>query len=93
MLSEPIINQGLLRFVDPKPGANDPDHDRRTDEVIAAIAASGEAFFTGSTWNGIRVMRVSVCNWQTTESDVQRAIAAVAAVLERMQAGQLQASL
>ena len=93
VLSEPIINQGLLRFVDPKPGASDRDHDRRTDEVIAAIAASGEAFFTGSTWNGIRVMRVSVCNWQTTESDVQRAIAAVATVLERMRAGQMQASL
>jgi glutamate/tyrosine decarboxylase-like PLP-dependent enzyme len=93
VLSEPVINQGLLRFVDPKPGARDRDHDRRTEEVIAAIAAGGEALFTGSTWNGIRVMRVSVCNWQTTERDVQRAIAAVASVLDHMQAGALQGSL
>lgn len=91
VLCEPVINQGLVRFLDPKTGAGNRDHDRRTDEVIAAIAAGGEAFFTGSTWNGIRVMRVSVCNWRTSERDVQRAIAAVRTVVERTQAVQLQA--
>jgi len=45
--------------------------------VIAEILATGEAFFTGSNWNGHRVMRVSVCNWQTTERDVERAVQAV----------------
>jgi len=81
MLCEPTINQGLVRFLDPKPGATEPDHARRTDEVIAAILATGEAFFTGSNWNGHRVMRVSVCNWQTSENDVDRAILAVEQVL------------
>jgi glutamate/tyrosine decarboxylase-like PLP-dependent enzyme len=84
VLCEPVINQGLVRFLDPTDGAGERDHNRRTDEVIAAIAAGGEAFFTGSTWNGIRVMRVSVCNWRTSDSDVQRAIAAVGAVLDRV---------
>ena len=74
VLATPIINQGLLRFLDQRPGASQPDHDRRTDEVIAAVAASGEAFFTGSTWHGHRVMRVSVCNWRTDEADVTRAV-------------------
>lgn len=69
---EPVINQGLVRFGD----------DRGTDEVIAAIVATGEAFFGGTTWRGRRAMRVSVCNWLTTEYDVDRAVAAVAAVLE-----------
>jgi glutamate/tyrosine decarboxylase-like PLP-dependent enzyme len=61
------INQGLVRF------GND---DARTEQVIAAIQATGEAFFGGTTWRGKRAMRISVCSWQTSESDVTRAIAA-----------------
>ncbi len=78
---EPVINQGLVRFLDTKPGASDADHNRRTDEVIAAIRKSGEAFFGGTTWRGRRAMRVSVSSWQTTEDDVARVIRAVAQVL------------
>jgi glutamate/tyrosine decarboxylase-like PLP-dependent enzyme len=81
MLWEPVINQGLVRFLDSKPGATDADHDRRTDEAVAAINATGEAFFSGTTWRGKRAMRVSVSGWQTNESDVQRAIAAAKKVL------------
>lgn len=78
----PVINQGLLRFPDPRPGAGEEDHDRHTDATIAAILATGEAFLLGSTWRGRRVMRVSVCGWQTTPEDVDRTVAAVARVLE-----------
>ncbi len=46
---EPVINQGLVRFLDPKPAAKNEDHDRRTDEVIRRIVAGGEAFFGGTT--------------------------------------------
>lgn len=77
----PRINQGLVRFLDPAPGATAADHDRRTDAVIAAILATGEAFFGGTTWRGRRCMRVSVCNWQTEDADVERAVAAVERVL------------
>ena len=73
---EPTINQGLVRFIDPKPGATDHDHDRRTDEIISRIVATGEVFFGGTTWRGKRCMRVSVCNWQTNEADVDRAVSA-----------------
>lgn len=79
VLWEPIINQGLVRFLDPSPEQN---HDRRTDEVIAAIVASGEAFFGGTTWRGKRAMRVSVCNWRTSPEDVQRSINSVARLLQ-----------
>lgn len=82
-LSDPQINQGLVRFLDPGASASDLDHDRRTDAVIAAICASGEAFFGGVAWRGRRAMRVSVSNWRTTVTDVARTIAAVARVLER----------
>lgn len=73
---EPVINQGLVRFLSPASGATEQDHDRETDAVIARITASGEAFFGGTTWRGRRCMRVSVCNWQTAADDVDRAVAA-----------------
>lgn len=76
VLWEPTINQGLVRFPDPSPSATDADHDRRTDLVIAEILKTGEAFFGGTTWRGKRAMRVSVCNWQTSEADVDRVVAA-----------------
>ena len=77
VLWEPVINQGLVRFL----AATEQDHDRRTDEVIAAIVATGEAFFGGTTWRGKRAMRVSVCNWRTSDEDVRRSINAAARVL------------
>lgn len=82
MVWEPTVNQGLVRFPDHRHGAGPEDHDRRTDAVIAAIVGTGEAFFGGTAWNGMRCMRVSVCNWQTTERDVDRAVSAVRSVLE-----------
>jgi glutamate/tyrosine decarboxylase-like PLP-dependent enzyme len=77
----PIINQGLVRFLDQRAGATEEDHDRCTDEVIAAILKTGEAFFGGTTWRGRRCMRISVCNWQTSDQDVARVVKAVASVL------------
>lgn len=72
----PQINQGLVRFVDARREATDADHDRRTDAVMTTINATGEAYFTGTTWRGMRCMRVSVSNWRTTPRDVDRAVAA-----------------
>ncbi len=66
-----IINQGLVRFGD----------DARTEAIIEHVVTSGEAFFGATTWRGARAMRVSVLNWQTTERDIARAVAAVRAAL------------
>jgi glutamate/tyrosine decarboxylase-like PLP-dependent enzyme len=82
VLSKPTLNQGLVRFLDSAAGATEEDHDRRTDAVVATLMATGEAFFGGTTWRGRRAMRVSVCNWRTTESDVKRAIGAVESILK-----------
>jgi glutamate/tyrosine decarboxylase-like PLP-dependent enzyme len=76
VLAKPRINQGLVRFLSP-----DGAHDARTDAVIAAIQASGEAWFGGTTWRGQRTMRISVCNWRTTSRDINRAIDSVSEVL------------
>lgn len=81
VLWEPTINQGLVRFVDRSPGARESDHDRRTDEVIAEILKTGEAFFGGTTWRGCRAMRISVTNWRTNDADVDRVVKAVASAL------------
>ncbi|HZL52464.1 MAG TPA: aspartate aminotransferase family protein, partial [Terracidiphilus sp.] len=70
VVREPRINQGLVQFT------NMP-----TDEVIAKINASGEAYFGGTTWRGERSMRVSVCNWMTSAADVERVIAAVRKII------------
>lgn len=78
VLTTPIINQGLVRFLDP-----DGDHDRWTDEVINRVNASGEAWFGPTVWNGMRVMRISLSNFRTTRSDVDRALEAIKAAIGR----------
>jgi glutamate/tyrosine decarboxylase-like PLP-dependent enzyme len=80
ILSKPIINQGLVRFL-----SKEGDHDTRTNEVIARLQAGGEAWFGGTTWRGQRAMRVSVVNWRTSDSDIERAIASVQQALESLQ--------
>jgi hypothetical protein len=78
VLAEPIVNQGLVRFLDP-----DGNHDARTDEIIQRVADSGEAWFGPTLWNGMRVMRISLSNFRTTADDVDRAVAAIKAELQQ----------
>jgi glutamate/tyrosine decarboxylase-like PLP-dependent enzyme len=82
MLWEPQLNQGLVQFLDPRGSATQEDHDARTVEVIEAINATGEAFFSGTIWNGMQAMRVSVVNWRTSDDDVERTVQAVKNVLD-----------
>ncbi|HZS83474.1 MAG TPA: aminotransferase class V-fold PLP-dependent enzyme [Stellaceae bacterium] len=76
IIAAPTINQGLVRFL-----SKDGDHDRTTDAVIRRIQAKGVAWFGGATWRGMRVMRVSVCNWQTTDHDIDATLASIAEIL------------
>ena len=78
VLSPARMNQGLVRFL-----ADDGDHDRRTDRVVEAIRAEGTAWFGPTDWNGKRTMRISVCNYRTTDHDVDLTIDAVARVLQQ----------
>jgi glutamate/tyrosine decarboxylase-like PLP-dependent enzyme len=83
VVCKPVINQGLVRFLAQGVSVPDQEHDRRTNQVIEAVRSTGEAFFSGTTWHGRRAMRISVCNWQTSETDIARAINAVASVLTK----------
>lgn len=76
IVARPVINQGLVRFLVP-----DGNHARRTEAVISRIQAGGVAWFGGATWRGMRVMRISVCNWMTTEHDVNATVACVRAAI------------
>jgi hypothetical protein len=43
------------------------------------VQESGEVWMGPTTWDGRRAIRVSVSNWQTSEDDVARAVAAFSA--------------
>ena len=80
VLASPVINQGLVAFLDPAGQPNDEWNER----VIAEIAREGTAFFSGTTWKGRRAMRISVCNWQTSAEDIDRTLAAIQRTLQKL---------
>jgi glutamate/tyrosine decarboxylase-like PLP-dependent enzyme len=67
VLNDVVLNQVLVGFGD----------DARTDRVIAGIQRDGTCWMGGTTWRGRRLMRISVSNHATTESDVDRSVDAI----------------
>lgn len=76
-VARPTMNQGLIRF-------DAADRTNISDAVIAEINASGEAFVSGGSWDGERVMRISVCGWNTNDHDVARTVASAREALRRL---------
>ena len=72
VMNEVVFNQVLIRWL-----ADDGNHDALADRVISCIQQDGTAYFGGTTWNGMRLMRISVSDWATDEADVDRAIEAL----------------
>jgi glutamate/tyrosine decarboxylase-like PLP-dependent enzyme len=68
ILNDVVLNQVLLRFED----------DAATDAVLTAVQRSGEAWMSGTVWDGRAAIRISVSNWRTNDSDVARTLAAFA---------------
>ncbi len=66
LVNDVVLNQVLFRF----------ESDERTDDVIHRVQESGEAWLSGTTWDGRRAIRISVSNWQTSDEDVARTVAA-----------------
>ena len=71
VLNDVVLNQVLFRF----------DDDARTRASLAAVQAGGEAWMSGTVWDGRAAIRLSVSNWRTTEEDVDRTVAAFARAL------------
>ena len=72
VMNDVAFNQVLVRWLAP-----DGDHDAFNDLVMERVQREGIAFFSGTTWNGMRLMRLSVSDWATDEEDVKRAIDAL----------------
>jgi hypothetical protein len=69
VLNDVVLNQVLVRFA--CDGAN------VTDEVIDAVQREGTCWMSGTEWDGEPAMRISVCNWRTTEDDIRLSATAI----------------
>jgi glutamate/tyrosine decarboxylase-like PLP-dependent enzyme len=78
IVNDVVSNQVLVRWL-----ASDGDHGRRADAVMAGIRAEGLAFFSGTTYRGERLMRISVSDWATDTDDVDRVAEALLQHAER----------
>ena len=67
ILNDVVLNQVLVSFGEPA----------ETQRVIAAVQADGTCWTGGTVWQGRTAMRISVCSWATTESDVDASVAAM----------------
>jgi glutamate/tyrosine decarboxylase-like PLP-dependent enzyme len=67
VLNEVVLNQVLVAF-------GDAD---TTNRVIADLQAEGTCWCGGTVWQGQTAMRISVSSWATTETDVERSLAAM----------------
>ena len=72
IVNEVVSNQVLVRWLAP-----DGDHGRLAETVMAGVRAEGVAFFSGTTYHGERLMRISVSDWATDEDDVDLAVEAL----------------
>jgi len=71
VLNDVVFNQVLVRFA--------VDATNVTDQVIDAVQREGTCWMSGTQWDGEPAMRISVCNWRTSEDDIRRSARAILA--------------
>lgn len=69
VLNDVVLNQVLVRFAH--------DGSNFTDKVIQAVQSEGTCWLSGTLWEGEPAMRISICNWRTSEDDVRRSATAI----------------
>jgi glutamate/tyrosine decarboxylase-like PLP-dependent enzyme len=72
VLNDVVLNQVLVRF---------GDSDERTRAVVDGVQQEGTCWMSGTVWQGVAAMRISVSNWSTTEEDVDASVDAILRVL------------
>src|SRR5438132_5213764 len=77
VVNEVVLNQVLVRFE--RPGSPVEEGDAWTREVISRVQRDGTCWLSGTVWRGRALMRISVCNWSTTEEDGEGSAAAILA--------------
>ncbi|MBF0548413.1 MAG: aspartate aminotransferase family protein [Candidatus Riflebacteria bacterium] len=66
VLNEVVLNQVLLEFSSST--VNDGETFHRA--IAAQIQLEGKCWLGATTWQGKAALRVSICNWLTTEEDI-----------------------
>jgi glutamate/tyrosine decarboxylase-like PLP-dependent enzyme len=80
--NEVVLNQVLVQFA-PLPG--DPrDEAVFTQQVVEGIQKDGTCWLGPTEWHGLRAARISICNWSTTQQDIDRSAAAILRVIEQL---------
>jgi glutamate/tyrosine decarboxylase-like PLP-dependent enzyme len=70
VVNDVVANQLLVRWL-----ADDGDGgEAALDRVMSGVRAEGLAYFSGTTYRGERLMRISVSDWATDEDDVDRVV-------------------
>ena len=72
VVNEVVSNQVLVRWL-----GDDGGCDSTLDRVMSGVRAEGIGFFSGTTYRGERLMRISVSDWATDAADVDRVVAAL----------------
>ena len=52
------------------------------ERLFRAVQDGGQVWLSGTTWDGRRAIRVSVSNWQTTEDEIELALASFRAAIQ-----------
>ncbi|MGK9054004.1 pyridoxal phosphate-dependent decarboxylase family protein [Neorhizobium petrolearium] len=65
-----VLNQVVVRFGSDLP---QEEGDRLTKRTVSRLQQEGSVFAGAATWRGRQVMRLSVCNYQTTAAEAANA--------------------
>ncbi|MPZ00113.1 MAG: aminotransferase class V-fold PLP-dependent enzyme [Actinophytocola sp.] len=76
IVNEVVLNQVLVGF---EPAVDDAHVDR----VVEAVQREGTCWLGATTWRGRRLMRISVSNHATTDTDIDRSAEAIVRVAAR----------
>jgi glutamate/tyrosine decarboxylase-like PLP-dependent enzyme len=80
VLNDVVLNQ-VLFTVQPPAGIAADDF---VDQLAAALQAEGTCWLGATTWHGDRALRLSICNYRSTEADIDLSATAIRAVVKRL---------
>lgn len=75
ILNDVVLNQVLVSF----------GNDATTRRIIDDIQRDGTCWCGVTVWQGKTAMRISVCNWSTSEADVEASLAAIISIAKGSQ--------
>jgi glutamate/tyrosine decarboxylase-like PLP-dependent enzyme len=80
VINEVVINQVLV-------GIHGDESGDLTRDAVERIQKDGTCWLAGTTWRGRPSIRISVCNWRTSEADIRRSAAAIRGSVAEASAG------